>query len=411
MFNRGLLFICTSAVGFSALGILTQLTYSTGASIGTSLTGRFVVAAALLWGLVAALRVRRPSRRQVVAGLALGVGYAVHAQLFAEALARLDAGVVDLLMFTYPAIVMVGAVALRRDTWSRRRGFALAVATAGVGLVLAGGLGSLDAVGVLFGLGAALAYSVYILAGAGQLKQTDPLALTALVNTGAGVTLIGGAAAQSDISFRLGAPGFVAVSSVGVVSVAAMTLFLAGVGTLGPARASIVSAIQPGITPVLGLAVFGDRLGAAQILGVGLVIAAVMILEAVRSELDWLPHLERWRLILRARRRRVAAGELLVRQGRRRRPVLPDRGGTLRSPVRRPPRRQLGPGDFFGEIALVEGSRRTADVVAATAMRLRVVGRRDFHAAMRTLPTLSSAVRRASNKRLSVLAPEAQPAG
>ena len=88
--------------------------------MGTLLSGRFLVAAALLWPLVLILRPQRPDRRQVVAGLLLGLGYSAHSWLFSESLARLDAGLVDLLLFTYPALVMLGAIVLGRERWSTR---------------------------------------------------------------------------------------------------------------------------------------------------------------------------------------------------------------------------------------------------------------------------------------------------
>jgi CRP-like cAMP-binding protein len=40
--------------------------------------------------------------------------------------------------------------------------------------------------------------------------------------------------------------------------------------------------------------------------------------------------------------------------------------------------RELGPGDFLGEIALIDGQARTATVVATTPIRALVIGRDGF---------------------------------
>jgi trk system potassium uptake protein TrkA len=40
---------------------------------------------------------------------------------------------------------------------------------------------------------------------------------------------------------------------------------------------------------------------------------------------------------------------------------------------------RLGPGGFFGEMALIDGGERVATVTATTAMRLLVLGRREFN--------------------------------
>jgi CRP-like cAMP-binding protein len=39
---------------------------------------------------------------------------------------------------------------------------------------------------------------------------------------------------------------------------------------------------------------------------------------------------------------------------------------------------ELGPGEYFGEVALLSGGERVADVVASTPMALLRLGRRDF---------------------------------
>lgn len=49
---------------------------------------------------------------------------------------------------------------------------------------------------------------------------------------------------------------------------------------------------------------------------------------------------------------------------------------------------RLGPGEFFGEMSLVDGGPRSATVDAATSMRLLVVGRREFWRLLEAAPPL-----------------------
>jgi hypothetical protein len=70
----GALLCLASAVAFGAMGIFGKLAYEQGATVGTLLAVRFVLAAALFWGLVLATgagrRLRTLPRRDI--GLALG---------------------------------------------------------------------------------------------------------------------------------------------------------------------------------------------------------------------------------------------------------------------------------------------------------------------------------------------------
>jgi CRP/FNR family transcriptional regulator len=62
-----------------------------------------------------------------------------------------------------------------------------------------------------------------------------------------------------------------------------------------------------------------------------------------------------------------------------------------------------GPGEFFGEIALVAGGPRTATATCVTDCRLLVLGRREFHSLMDEFPGLKLRVLETLAKRVRAL--------
>ena len=146
----GPLFCLLSAAGFGALAIFGKLAYDAGVEVGDLLLMRFALAAALLLAVAGATgALRGVPRRSVLAGLAMGaIGYATQSGLFFGALERMDASLLALILYAYPALVLIAAVALGRERASTRRVAALVIALAGTALVLAGAAaGSLDALG------------------------------------------------------------------------------------------------------------------------------------------------------------------------------------------------------------------------------------------------------------------------
>ena len=61
---------------------------------------------------------------------------------------------------------------------------------------------------------------------------------------------------------------------------------------------------------------------------------------------------------------------------------------------------ELGPGEFFGEIGLLETDRRTASVVATTPMRLIVMFQREFKQMEKQMPAVADRLRSAIRARL-----------
>lgn len=68
--------------------------------------------------------------------------------------------------------------------------------------------------------------------------------------------------------------------------------------------------------------------------------------------------------------------------------------------------KSLGPGDFLGEIALVDGGPRTATATTETPAKLLVVGHREFHSLMDQFPSIQTCVLQALARRVRNLEPE-----
>ncbi len=291
MRSTGTLLCVGSAAAFGAMAVLGKLAYVNGATVGTLLAVRFALAALLFWALVfagtgAAAEIRALARRDVAIALALGAcAYAAQAGCFFAALERIDASLLSLLLYTFPAMVAVVAIALGRERVEARRLTALAFASIGLVLVLASArAGTLDALGAGLALGAAVIYTTYILVSQGIAGRIRPTLLSALVCSGAAVTLTAGSALLGDLRPGEVTPaGWGWLAGIAVVStVAAVSLFFAGLKRVGPTTGSILSTVEPVVTVLLAFLVFGELLGGLQLLGGGLVIAAVLVLASFR---------------------------------------------------------------------------------------------------------------------------------
>jgi drug/metabolite transporter (DMT)-like permease len=279
--RQGILLCAASAAGFGAMAVLAKLAYAAGAGVVEVLTIRFALAAAVL-GVLAPRRVR-PGRGALAAGLVLGaVCYAAESGLFFAALTRMDAAPAELLLYAYPTLVVVGAIALGREAASRRKLAALGLASAGVGLVLVGGhAGAIEPVGAALALAAAVGYAVYILLA--DRVPTDPRTLAALVCAGAAASFGAFGLASGELRLDLGLEAWGWIAAIAIVStVVPLAAFLAGMERIGPGRASILSALEPPLTVALAWAALGEALSPLQLAGGGLVVGAVAVLQLRR---------------------------------------------------------------------------------------------------------------------------------
>jgi CRP-like cAMP-binding protein len=96
----------------------------------------------------------------------------------------------------------------------------------------------------------------------------------------------------------------------------------------------------------------------------------------------------------------VKAGKHLVDQGRFAYEFFVIEEGTAEVSRDGDHLTDLGPGDFFGEIGILEDEPRTASVVATSDMTLIVMTDRDFREMTRALPQVAETIKQTMELRL-----------
>jgi CRP-like cAMP-binding protein len=99
----------------------------------------------------------------------------------------------------------------------------------------------------------------------------------------------------------------------------------------------------------------------------------------------------------------VDSGKELIREGDFGQEFFVIIDGTAEVLLGESPIAELGPGEFFGEMALVDEERRTATVRAISRMRVLVMTRQSFRGMDRAMPQIHEAVVEAIRERRAAL--------
>jgi drug/metabolite transporter (DMT)-like permease len=266
-----------SAASFGVMPVLTKVVYDDGAEPIGVLSVRFAIAAAVLLVLARARREPLPTGRPLGMLLALGgIGYVGMSLCYFFALERISAGLTSLLLYFYPALVVVLGAVLLRD---RPRPLALlAVGVATVGTVLTiGPVEGGQGLGIALGLGSALVYATYILVGS-RVRGVGPFAMSATVLlAGAAVMAVLAAVTRPQLPSAPGA--WLALGGVALIGgVVAVATFFAALALLGPSDTAAISTFEPVVSIGAAALVLGERLGPLQVVGGVVVLLAVAVL-------------------------------------------------------------------------------------------------------------------------------------
>jgi drug/metabolite transporter (DMT)-like permease len=280
--SRATLLIVVSALCFGSISTLTVLITRAGVPLVGAMAWRYVVAAALLLGIIGIEQLRSMPRRRLVQLLLIGgLGQALITYLSLHALEYIPVGPLAFLFYTYPAWVALLAAVRRTERLTSTRVVALTLALMGVTVMVgAPATDKLNPVGVMLALGSALLYSAYLPA-LEHLQQGVPALVSAfLLIVGAAITFVLAALFTGELDLPRGAIVWANILVLAIVStVIAFSSLIKGLSILGPVRTAIIATVEPFFTAILGVIVLGNQLTVTTLLGGILIAAAVLLIQ------------------------------------------------------------------------------------------------------------------------------------
>jgi DME family drug/metabolite transporter len=261
-----------------------MLVTRTGASALVVGATRMLVAAALLVVLArwasGSLRVDPADRWRCVA---LGLCLAVFQVTYFSAVTLAGIATTALIAICgAPLLITALAAATLGERVTARVGAALALGVAGTALLVVGPRSATDlsarfVTGVLLAGGASLAYALYVVVAKATLARTAPLPLAAASFAVAALVLLP-VLAGPDVARQV-ALGWPWLLYMGAVATAgAYALYTLGLREVSASSAGIASLMEPLTATLLGVVVFGERLGPAGTAGAVLLVAALVLL-------------------------------------------------------------------------------------------------------------------------------------
>ena len=298
----GYAMVWTAAILFAVNGTVSKVVLESGLT-SLELTQARSVGAALGFALVLALTTPgrlRLSLRELPFLLVFGIaGLAFVQWLYFVAIHRLPVGIALLIQYLAPLGVALWARYVYREPVRRRIWAALVLALVGLSIIVelwSEGDSALDDLGLAAALGGALAYVVYLLLAERGVRGRDPISLSCygflfaalfwlvvqpvwrfpLGRLGDDVSLLGNLS-----SFA--APTWLLVVFVVVVgTMATFGLVVSALRHLSATRVGIVAMLEPVVGAVVAWVWLGEALGAAQLVGGAVVLAAIALAQTAR---------------------------------------------------------------------------------------------------------------------------------
>lgn len=189
--------------------------------------------------------------------------------------------VAALLLYTAPIMVMLISVPLLGEKLTAQKVTALIIVCIGL-LFITGVLGSQEPVtgkAVLTGLGSGLGYALYSIFGKYLIKKYDTYTITFYTFVFASIGVLPLVSVpHTGVELMHAKPLLAAAGVASFCTVAPFICYTKGLEKVESSKASILATIEPMVAGIIGITVFKETVSVSKISGMGLILAAVILL-------------------------------------------------------------------------------------------------------------------------------------
>lgn len=289
--NAGFIFAIASAALFAVRPIFVKLVYAQGVDPTTLIAFRMLFSAPV-YAIMLVLLLRDPEKKSrlsakaVVSTGAIGLlGYYAASFLDLVGLQYVTAQLGRMVLYVYPTmVVLLGALIFKEKiTWKVL--ISLAITYLGVGVIFGHDLrefGSDISRGVLFILGSALSFSLYLIFSKSLINELGSRVFTciALLSASAGI-FIHYALTRSVMAPQVNSIGLFWILVIAIFCTVIPTFFTtAAVARIGANKTGIMAMIGPGFTSVFAVLILAESFTIYHIAGIAITIFGVWTLQS-----------------------------------------------------------------------------------------------------------------------------------
>ena len=281
-FALGVSLAVLSGASFGTIAIFAKLAYRAGLQVDQLLALRYGFAAVVLLSFAFLTgRTRMLLRPRAVLLMLLGLSYGAQALVFFAALRSVPASVTELILFTYPALVLLGAWRFLHHRPMARQIAAIGGSFLGIGLLI-GAAEWRFSPDLAFAILAPLLYAAYLLIAEPATRGQSPAVTSSLVTLGAGILWLIVAGLRGHLTLPVGLLAWVSLGGlVALPSLVGVPSLMGAIRYLGSSRVAVLGTVEPVVTVVCAVIFLGETLSVRQGIGAAIVLTSLLLVSWV----------------------------------------------------------------------------------------------------------------------------------